>query len=349
MNITDLEFFLVEIERPSGGAAVRSLLVRVATDQDIDGWGESRGDWRAGELAARRDVLLPTLAGRNISDIEELIRLDVLDAAPLRCAIEMACWDALGRIVGQPLCRIFGGQFRSRIPIAVRLPRGESDQVCMLARELAEQGVHTQIISTAGRPETDVETMSAVREAAGERAELRLDVACRYDVDAARELDASIKPENVQFVLDPLDTAEFEQVARLRRQMSLAVAVSAGLDGPKATLALTRSGAATHAVIDLEQVGGLAQARKCAAICEAAGLSASLGSRPALGVATAASTQLVAATPSFASANESVYPQLADDVLSEPLTLVDGMIVVPESAGLGVEVDRAKIERYQVS
>ena len=349
MNITDLEFFLVEIARPSGGAPVRSLLVRVATNQGIDGWGESRGDWRAGELAHRRDVLLPTLAGRSVADIEELIGLDVLDSAPLRCAIEMACWDALGRIVGQPLNRFFGGQFRSRIPIAVRLPRGEIEQVSMLARELADQGVHTQIVSTAGRPDIDVETMAAVREAAGERAELRLDVACRYDLDAARELDASIKPENLQFVLDPLDTAEFEQVARLRRQMSLPVAVSAGLNSPSALLALIRSGAASHAVIDLEQVGGLAQARKCAAVCEAAGMAASLGSRPALGIATAAITQLAAATPSFASANESVYPQLADDVLSEPLTLVDGMIVVPQSPGLGVEVDRLKIERYQVS
>ncbi len=349
MNITDLEFFLVEVPRPSGGGAVRSLLVRVVTNQGIDGWGEAHGDYRASELAARRDVLLPTLAGRNVSNIEELICLDVLAAAPLRCAVEMACWDALGRIVGQPLCRLFGGQFRSRIPIAVRLPRDDTAQLRVLARELAEQGVHTQIISTAGLPEADVETMAAVREAAGERAELRLDVACRYDLDAARELDASIKPENLQFVLDPLDTAEFEQVARLRRQMLLPIAVSAGLESPRALLALIRSGAAMHAVIDLEKVGGLAQARRCAALCEASGLPASLGSRPGLGVATAALAQLAAATPGFASANESVYPQLADDVLSEPLTLVDGMIIVPQAAGLGIDIDRAKIERYQVS
>jgi len=191
--------------------------------------------------------------------------------------------------------------------------------------------------------------MAAVREAAGERTELRLDVDGRYDIDAARELDASIKPENLQFVLDPLDTSQFDQVARLRRQMSLPVAVSAGLDSPGALMALIRSGAAMHAVIDLEQVGGLAQARRCAVICEAAGLPVSLGGRPALGIATAALAQLAAATPSFASANESVYPQLADDVLSEPLTLVDGMIIVPQTAGLGIDVDRAKIERYQVS
>jgi len=348
MNITDLEFFLVEIPRPSGGAAVRSLLVRVATHQGSDGWGETRADWRPGELAARRDALLPTLAGRNVSDIEELIRLDVLDTAPLRSAVEMACWDALGRIVGQPLCRLLGGQFRSRIPIAVRLPQDNTDQLRVLARELAEQGIHTQIVSSTGRPEADVATMAAVREAAGERAELRLDAGGRYNVDAARQLDASIKPENLQFVLDPLDTAQFDQLARLRRQMALPVAVSAGLDSPRAVMAMIRNGAAMHAVIDLDVVGGLSQARRCAAVCEAANLPTSLGTRPALGIATAAMTQLAAATPHFASANESVYPQLADDVLGEPLTLVDGMIIVPQAAGLGIDVDRTKIERYQV-
>jgi glucarate dehydratase len=57
---------------------------------------------------------------------------------------------------------------------------------------------------------------------------------------------------------------------------------------------------------------------------------------------------LAAATPPLGDANESAYHQLQDDVLAEPLELVGGMMTVPQGPGLGIEVNRAKIERYAV-
>ena len=90
-------------------------------------------------------------------------------------------------------------------------------------------------------------------------------------------------------------------------------------------------------------------ARECAAVAKAGGIPASLGGGPALGVATAAMLQLAASTPAFLGQNESEYHQLQDDLLVEPLEIVDGMITVPQAPGLGVEVDRAKVERYQVA
>jgi glucarate dehydratase len=58
--------------------------------------------------------------------------------------------------------------------------------------------------------------------------------------------------------------------------------------------------------------------------------------------------QLAASTPAFSSCNECAYHQLQDDLLTEPLEILDGMITVPQAPGLGVEVDRGKLERYQV-
>ena len=99
-------------------------------------------------------------------------------------------------------------------------------------------------------------------------------------------------------------------------------------------------------VVDPEQLGGMAPARTCAAIGSAAGISLMLGSRPSLGVATAAMLHLAAATPGLSAANESAYHQLANDVLAEPLELTGGMMTVPEGPGLGVEVDRGKVDRF---
>ena len=88
---------------------------------------------------------------------------------------------------------------------------------------------------------------------------------------------------------------------------------------PGDLLALARCDAAAHVVIDPEQLGGISPARACAAIGAAAGISLMLGSRPSLGIATAAMLHLAAATPGLSAANESAYHQLADDVLAEPL------------------------------
>jgi L-alanine-DL-glutamate epimerase-like enolase superfamily enzyme len=63
-----------------------------------------------------------------------------------------------------------------------------------------------------------------------------------------------------------------------------------------------------------------------------------------LGVAVAARLQLVASTPAFDGASESAYPTLLDDVLAEPLAVVDGQAVVPQGTGLGIEIDRAKVD-----
>ena len=114
-------------------------------------------------------------------------------------------------------------------------------------------------------------------------------------------------------------------------------------------LALVRCGAAPYVVVDLQLVGGITLARRCAAIAQAAGLSASLLGGPSVGIGAAAMLQLAASTPAFSSCNECVYHRLQDDVLTQPLEILDGMVTVPQAPGLGVEVDRVKVERSQVS
>ena len=72
MLISDLEFYLVEIGCVGQEPPVRSVLVRLATDTGEEGWGEAQMSWQSGELAGRRNALLPILAGRSVYDIEDL-------------------------------------------------------------------------------------------------------------------------------------------------------------------------------------------------------------------------------------------------------------------------------------
>ncbi len=348
MTISDLEFYLIEIALDGQHVPLRSLLVRLATASGFEGWGETQLTWRASELVPRRAALLPVLTGRSVFEVEELLELDALRPPPLRSALEMASWDLVGHVVGQPLCHLLGGVYRRRIPVAVRLAGRPGNPLGPLAREMAEQGFHSQIVSSCGQADRDLEAISAIREAAGDRVELRFDAAAGYDLLVARELCAELEDDPPQFLVDPLRTKDLAEIASLARQTSVPLGVWRSILKPADVLALVRSGAAPYVVVDVQLVGGIAPARECAAIARAAGLSASILAGPSAGIGAAAMLQLASSTPAFSSCNECAYHRLRDDVLIRPLEIVDGMVTVPQGPGLGVEVDRAKVERYQV-
>jgi len=349
MTISELELYWVQIGCMGQQSPVWSLVVRLATDSGLEGWGEGQVVWRPAELGARRDFLLPVLAGRSAFDIEEFLTLEALRLAPLRCAVEMALWDLVGRAARQPICHLLGGAYRQRVALAVRLPAAPAQQAAQVGRELADKGFHTQIIASTGQLELDLETVAAVREVAHERAELRFDAAGNYDLDRARELCTELEDQGLQFVLDPLREPKLDQIASLRRQTSVPLAVSRAIRSPADMLAVVRCGAAASVIVDLQSVGGIQTARKCAAIAEAAGIPASLGCGPSLGIAAAAALQLVASSPGLSNCHDYACHQLQEDLLVEPLEIVDGMIAVPRGPGLGVEIDRAKVEHYQVT
>ena len=347
MKINDLEFYLVAVGQTDSAAPVRSLLVRITTASGLEGWGESGLGWRVGELAARREALLAVLAGRSIYDIEELHTLEALAPPPLRSAVEMAVWDLLGRVLRQPLCNLLGGYYRRRVPVSVRLAGRRAETVAQISRELAEQGFHTQTIASQ-RP--------ARRRSQDPRGHPR--DGGRPDRAAVRR-PGPLRPGNrprplrrhgvpgLQFFLDPLNAPELHPVASLGRQTSVPLAVWRAIRGPADVLTAVRCSAAPFVVIDLEQVGGIVPARACAAIAAAAGVVPVLGGRASVGIATAAMLHLAAATAAFSTGNEIASGQLRDTVLTDSFEIADGMMAVPQSHGLGVEVDRAKVERYQ--
>lgn len=347
MKIHDVELFLVAVAQSDSLAPTRSLLVRITTATGLEGWGESSLAWRIGELAPRREALLAILAGRSVFDIEDLHSIEALAPAPLRSAVEMAVWDLLGRVLHQPLCNLLGGFYRRRVPISIRLATHHQKNVAHISRELAEQGFHTQTLASAGHPDEDIKNIKAIREMVGDRVELRLDGHSLFDMETARDLCAGIEFEDLQFFLDPLKAPELHAMASLGRQTSVPLAAWRAIRAPVDVLTAVRCNAAPFVEIDLEQVGGIAPARACAAIAEAAGVIPLLGGRTSFGIAAAAMLHLAAAIPAFASANEIATRQLRDSVLTDSFEIADGMMIVPQSHGLGIDVDRLKVEQHQ--
>jgi L-alanine-DL-glutamate epimerase-like enolase superfamily enzyme len=275
--------------------------------------------------------------------------IDALSPPPLRAAVEMAVWDLLGHVLRQPLCNLLGGYYRRRVPIAMQLAGSHPKTIGNISRELADQGFHTQTLVSGGKYDEDILAIKAIREMVGDRIELRYDCQGRFDRETARELCDQLEPERLQFVIDPLVVPEIHAVAALGRQTSIPLAAWRTIHGPADVLTCARCSAAPFVVIDLEYVGGIVPARACAAVASAAGVIPLLGGRASLGIATAAAMHMTAAWSAFATSNEILSRQLRDSILTTPFEIADGMITVPQSHGLGIEVDRSKVERRQPS
>ncbi|MEX0677324.1 MAG: enolase C-terminal domain-like protein [Pirellulales bacterium] len=346
MIVGDLDLFLIEL--PASDGALRTLLLRVGSESGAEGWGETRKNWHPGELPARRKGLLAVLAGREIHDIESIMTLDVLADHELACAVEMALWDLVAQSARQPLCHLLGGGYRQSVPLAVRLPAGPPESVAHWARVFSAQAIASQTIRSTGSPDADLKLVSALREACSDRVQFRFDAHRQYPWRVAARLCAQLEPGSVEYVLDPVSDGQLDLLAGVRASARVPLAAFEIVRRPGDVMQLARAGAVACVLVDPVLVGGLAAARRCAAVADAGGMAAGIRIDGTSGLALAATLQLAAATPSFAGGHECSYPKLHDDILAEPLRMVDGMLAVPMAPGLGVQVDRDKVDWYQV-
>ncbi len=351
MIISDLEFFLVEIPCPRVGFPVRSVIVRVATPNGREGWGEMPLNWRADELQPRRDHLLPALTGRSVFDIEDLVRLEELRDPALCLGIETACWDLIGKLTGYPICYFFGGEYRHRIPLVARLYGSVPEEITATSIELHNQGYHRQVLPLSGKIDDDRRLVRMIVDSLGQRIELRLDGQCRYSKDDALLLCNEWEEWGIAFIIDPLESNEIADLWILQNQTVLPIGVRRAIRSASDILSVRQGNHSLFLVIEPSRIGSLHQARKCAAVAEAAGIRVSLATTPSLGILSATTLQLAAALPAFSNGNEGIVFRPQDDILRDRDTfdISDGLILLPHGPGIGAEIDRAKIDRYSVS
>jgi len=346
MKIHELDLIAVEMPGSETLAPLRRVLIRLGTKSGAEGWGETSLPWPPEELPARRDALLTALEGQAAWEVEELHRNPALVGSPLRAGIEMACWDLLGRAAGQPLCHLMGGCFRGRVPIAVGLEAKHPEQLARKADEASQEGLLAVTLQLGGDADADLAAIRTAREAIGPRTALRLDGGEHYDMETARDLCSELEFESVSCLIDPLNTRQLHALASLGRQTGVPMAACRIINRPADALAAVRCGAAAILILDMENLGGLLPTRKALAIAEAAEVSVALAVGPSVGIATAAMLQLAAASPPLDHPNQCSHPRLTENLLVEPLEAVDGMLEVPQATGLGVRIDRGRLERY---
>jgi glucarate dehydratase len=270
--------------------------------------------------------------------------------------IEMACWDAVGKALGKPLYRLWGGADDTFVPfVAYVFYRYEKEGI---GGESTPEGIvrrYGELVDRFGfrglklkggvfDPEEEWRAVRALREAYGDGIRfLRFDPNQAWTVETSIRYLTRMEPFDLEYVEDP--TWDLEGMGLVRRRVRMPLATNQAVISFPQIAPAVRLGAIDVLLVDLYFWGGITQAKKVAAICETFNIGLAIHSDRELGIGTAAGLHFWASTPQMSHHYDSHYHDQVGDVIAEPFAFRDGGLCVPEGPGLGVALDPDRL-RY---
>ncbi len=360
MKIAGVETFLVEVpqkypiapyqSRYRAASSTKAVLFRLETDDGIVGWGEAPQRYLGEQMTGREsEQLRDKLIGRDATAIEGLYVDWELDGSYVQSGVEMAMWDILGKACRQPLYHLLGGLYRPQIELAACMGIRPPNEAAEIARLYVEMGFST-LKTKAGRdPHEDLGFVRAIRDAVGDQLKLRIDPNTGYSPEVCLQLAKELEPYNLEYFEQPMPADLLDDSARIRKLTSTPLALNESVTTMQVVREILDKQAAAVILPDTYQCGGIWAVKLIVDVAASAGVPCVMHCAHDLGPKTAAMLHLVASTPNFSLANDCTYYGLIDDVISDPFQIERGHIAVPQTPGLGIEVDLEKVRRFQIA
>jgi L-alanine-DL-glutamate epimerase-like enolase superfamily enzyme len=334
----------------SGGRAASvqdSTLVRVRTDEGVCGWGEAcpLGATYLPDFALGVRAALPLLAEAVLGlDPRELATIAAAMDAALRgqhaakSALDVACWDILGRSVGLPVCTLLGGRLSSDFPLYVAIPLGPPEAMAESALAAVQAGIAGIQLKLGGDPFDDVRRVHAVRAAVGDRILLVADANGGWGRHDALMV-ARMLSETGNTVLEQ-PCATLGECVEIRRRTSLPMSLDEVIVDAPSLIQASALGAMESINLKIGRVGGLSAARVVRDLAGALGIRATIEDTWGGDVVTAAVSHLAAST----APDLLVHASFMNDWVTEHIAgheprSQNGRGRAPDGPGLGIEVD----------
>lgn len=349
----------------SGGqiAAVHELVVQLHTSDGLTGIGQAHG--RPIETLARivRDGLAPLVIGEDPRAIERhWERLAALTTdrraaiagwsrnhlAAAIGAVDIALWDLLGQVSGQPVWRLLGGYAPRVRAYASGGYYWDGWTPGALAEEMAgyvAQGFNVVKMKVGGVPvEQDVARVRAVREVIGPRVDLLLDANRAYSVAEATAAARAFAPYDIfwfEDALRPNDELSGLPVLAQRSPIRLTAGEPSISSGEVRNL--LNAGGFEVLMYDCTWGGGLTEGRRAATLAAAQHVAFSPHHDPQIHIHLAAAMPNTLILETFPSAERD---PLWAYLFEERAVIEDGYVIAPETPGLGVRLDETVLRRY---
>ncbi len=330
--------------------SVPGIIVKLITDSGREGWGEA-APWSVftgtaeATFHALDRYLRPLVVGSRVSEVQVLAtRADkaLVGHPEAKAALSIAVEDLRGRLTGLSCAELWGGVYRSEVPLSVSIadPDFDADMDFLHAR-LAE-GVRLFKVKTGFSTHSeDMARLRSVREALPADGRLRVDYNQGLSPWDALSKLRDIEQFLPEFIEQPVPRARRDAMAELSRRINSPILADESVFSPEEAVDLVRLDYASAASIKLMKCGGIAQAKAIASILAAAGKPAYGGTMYEGGIALSAALHLACSTPNITLGAELYTAKFAlgVDILKQPIDIRNGVTHLRRGTGLGVDVD----------
>ncbi len=358
---TPYDYYLRPAYRCPYSKNMETLLVKITTDEGIEGWGEALAPVMpevAGIIIER--MFAPFLLGREATDIDVIWNLlydtmrdrgyysgFMVDAIS---AVDVALWDIAGKYYHQPVYKLLGGAYRTKIPAYISgLPVASLAEKVELALDWKNKGFSAIKLHIGFGMKEDIRIMSALREALGPDMGLMIDAHWNYTVSDAIKLGRAMEALDARFLECPLAPEDVDGYAQLSHALDIPVAL-----GESDRTHLQYREHLTRNSCDILQpdVGrtGITELMRIAKLADTFHKPVAPHLSVGQGICIAATLQCCAAMYNFYGMQEyqpTILP-VANEFLADPIRCENGLFTVPEGPGLGIAPDEEKVRYYSV-
>ncbi len=378
MKLKDIATFVVGNPPPHNGGRY-FVFVKLTTDGNVSGVGEAYCVPFEPHLVARmlEDVFARYVQNEDPHDIEKIWRRVYssgftqhpdLTLMAVLSALEMACWDIIGKEANQPVYKLLGGRVHERLRTYTYIYArpGEGDDVynnpiyydpdasAQRAVEYVAEGFTAIKFDPAGAysafdpRQLSLEALDlcerfvrTLREAVGTKADLLFGTHGQMTAAGAIRLARRLEPYDPLWFEEPTPPDVPEEMGKVARGTTIPIAAGERLATKYDFARFLDAGAIAILQPNLGRVGGLLEAKKIAGLAEVhhAQIAPHLYCGPVVG---AANIQLATCSPNFLLL-EGIerWQGFHADILKKPLRWENGYIIPPEEPGLGVEINEA--------
>jgi L-alanine-DL-glutamate epimerase-like enolase superfamily enzyme len=324
-------------------------LVRITTSDGIDGWGEITPlgstylPTYGGSIRAALKTLGEVLLGHdpaNIGRISRAMDMALMGHGYSKSALEMACWDIFGKVVGRPLVDLIGGRLNDDFPLYEAVPLGTPARMAEFVQARGEAGITRFQLKVGGDPADDIARVVAARAAAPDGAVIVADANGGWQLLQARR---AIRGMEGLDVLVEQPCRETPECALAHRGSTLPMVLDESVV-TVADLFAARDAGALAVNLKVSRVGGLARTVQMRDLAQELGLCVSVEDMWGGDVITAAVSHLAASTSPEHLMNVSFFNDWTDGHVAghEPRS-ASGRGRAPAAPGLGIEVDATRL------
>lgn len=365
MKIKQLEVFAIDlpliepfIVSYDTYPSMPSIIVKLTTECGQVGWGESvpddhvTGETFEGTYAVIKDRLAPAVIGLNPYEFgklhDEMDRL-VKNAPAAKAAIDIACYDVVGKALGVPVYDLIGGRYHEKFPITHVLSISEPAKMAEQAAEKVAEG-YTSFKMKVGRDiASDVARIRAVRERVGDEIAIRVDVNQGW-VSSANTLRAvrQLEELGVDWLEQPVLADDIDAMVDIKAQTTIPLMIDEGLCGLRDMREIIAKRAADKVNIKLMKCGGIYRANQLALIAEMAGIDCQVGSMLESSIGSAAGFHVAFSKKCMTSVELTGPLKFSSEIGDLRASYIIPFIELGEGAGLGVEIDEQALAALTV-